>query len=280
MVLALGLMAGFASTALATPGQANKCSNCHGLLGTVTISATPVSFTDTSTTYHIAVNNPLGIRAWAVFSGSLKLAGASSNGSDVVLPDGITYNVYGVSGDGTGGDLPNAGYAVTSVSPKFPDHTAPTTTSDAKATYVGSATVHLLAADNNGGSGVAHTYYILDSSAQAEGIAVSTSVLGTHTLEFWSVDASANIETPHNFANFTVTAAPALRNYVYKFNLKKKSYKGLKAVLVNNITHVKTTVTVSKKGVATFKNMPVGTYKLSTTGNKKFKFKAKTITIS
>lgn len=278
-VLAVGLIAGFASTASATPAQTSRCSGCHSPLATVTISATPISNTDTSTTYHVVVNNPQGINGWAVFNGTTKVAGSAGSGADVVLADGITYAVFGVSGDGLGLPLPHAGYASTSVSPKAPDHTAPTTTSDAKATYAGTALIHLTAHDNVGGSGVASTLYSLDSGAQTVGTAISTSVLGAHTIEFWSVDASGNIETPHNFASFTVTPAPSLFTYTCKFNLKKKVYKKLKAVMTNLATHQKYIVAVNKKGVATFVNLPAGTYKLTTTGNATFKFKAKTVTI-
>jgi hypothetical protein len=72
-----------------------------------------------------------------------------------------------------------------------PDVTAPITTSDAAANYVHSATIHLTAADNVGGSGVASTYYVLDGGTQTAGTAINTSVVGVHTLEFWSVDRPA-----------------------------------------------------------------------------------------
>ena len=165
-----------------------------------------------------------------------------------------------------------------------PDVTAPTTTSNANTTtpYLGLAKIVLTATDNVDGSGVAHTYYILDAGTQTEGTSLSVSVLGTHTIEYWSVDTSGNIEMPHNTAAFTVAAnpAPVLGKFSYKFNLKKKVYKKLKAVLRNNATGKKYTVTVAEKGLATWKKvLPAGKYRLSTTGNKKFKFKARTVTV-
>ena len=84
------------------------------------------------------------------------------------------------------------------------DITAPTTTSDAQATYTGSATITLTATDNAGGSGVESTRYILDSGTEAAGTVVTVSTLGSHTLEFWSVDVAGNIETPHQTASFTI----------------------------------------------------------------------------
>ena len=165
-----------------------------------------------------------------------------------------------------------------------PDVTAPTTTSNVNTTtpYVGSAAILLTATDNVDGSGVAHTYYILDSGLQTEGTTIGTSVIGTHTIEYWSVDASDNIETPHNTAAFTVAAkpVPVMCKFSYKFNLKKKVYKKLSAVLKSNATGKTYTVTVSKKGLASWKKiLPAGKYRLSTTGNKKFKFKARTVTV-
>ena len=87
------------------------------------------------------------------------------------------------------------------------DITAPTTTSDATAHYVATAAIHLTAADNAGGSGVAHTYYTLDGASQVEGLVVNNSTVGDHVLEFWSVDNAGNVEA-HHTANFTVAASP------------------------------------------------------------------------
>jgi hypothetical protein len=90
------------------------------------------------------------------------------------------------------------------------DNTAPTTTSDLVSDYNGAATINLTAVDNVGGSGVAHTYYIVDSGSQTEGttIHVAAPVDGsaTHTVEFWSVDALGNTETPHVTGTITVNS--------------------------------------------------------------------------
>ena len=85
------------------------------------------------------------------------------------------------------------------------DSIAPTTTSDAQPTYSNSATITLTATDNAGGSGVASTHYVLDGGAETTGTVVTVSAVGTHTLEFWSVDVAGNVETPHNTATFTIT---------------------------------------------------------------------------
>jgi hypothetical protein len=202
VALVLALTVGLASTATATPTKTTACSGCHNLDASVSISASLVSASAATSVYSISANNPYGNNGWAVFQGSTKIAGTAGGGSNVTLTNGVTYTIHGVSGDGNG----TTGRATGSVTPAFPDLTAPNTTSDAVATYLNSATIHLSATDNVGGSGVAHTYYILDGGTQTEGTTVNTSVVGAHTLEFWSVDVSANAETPHKTANFEVTA--------------------------------------------------------------------------
>jgi hypothetical protein len=87
------------------------------------------------------------------------------------------------------------------------DRTAPQTTSDAVATYVGSAKITLRASDQ-GGSGVAATHYVLDGGEQMTGTVVGVSSAGTHVMEFWSVDAAGNSESPRKSASFVVKPGP------------------------------------------------------------------------
>lgn len=86
------------------------------------------------------------------------------------------------------------------------DFTAPTTSSNAAATYLESASITLIAYDFYG-TGVAHTYFILDGGPPTEGTSVTTSLLGAHTLSFWSVDRAGNVEIP-TVREFVVTALP------------------------------------------------------------------------
>ena len=81
------------------------------------------------------------------------------------------------------------------------DATAPVTTSDASASYLGTATVTLSATDTL--SGVASTQYRLDGGAWTSGTSVTTSVGGAHTLEWRSTDTAGNVESTHS-ASFTV----------------------------------------------------------------------------
>ncbi|TLM86988.1 MAG: hypothetical protein FDZ75_07150 [Actinobacteria bacterium] len=73
------------------------------------------------------------------------------------------------------------------------DTVAPITASDAVAEYAEVATVTLSPSD---ASGISHTYYRLDGGAPAEGRTVRVPALGTHQLEFWSVDTQGNTEVP------------------------------------------------------------------------------------
>lgn len=89
------------------------------------------------------------------------------------------------------------------------DTQPPVTTSNALTAYVGPVTITLSPSDNNS-QPVAGTYWKLDGGGQTSGttIAVPQPPSGTvsHTLEFWSVDASGNEELPHKVVEFTVEA--------------------------------------------------------------------------
>ena len=199
VVLALAAMAAgavFASSAVAFPTKTSPCSGCHDGVN-VPVTATLKSVTAAAATYSVSAPSADAI---AVFSGSTRLFVFSATSAQFSVAPGKTYSIQAVAGPGT-----SDGWGSTSVSPVAPvtDTTAPVTTSDAKATYVSSAAIKLTAADNAGGSGVAATYYKLDGGAQVTGTSIATTVLGSHTIEFWSADVAGNIETPHKTAAFT-----------------------------------------------------------------------------
>jgi len=86
------------------------------------------------------------------------------------------------------------------------DTTAPTTTSNARASYVGWNNIILTASDAST-LGVKYTYYQLDGGPIQTGTTVSvptTSGIISHTLTFWSEDWTGNVETKHS-VNFTTT---------------------------------------------------------------------------
>lgn len=167
-----------------------------------------------------------------VISGTYQVTWRTSNGGAAWVAQQIAdpgtlgdYELRGVAFAGTvavpvavgrafGGQLNSADYkgrAYTGSWTGIPDPstveaTPPVTTSDRHPEYANSATIVLSATDE--GSGVAHTYYILDGGSQVDSVTVTVSAPGTHTLVFWSVDFQGNIESPHT-VTFTVVAPPS-----------------------------------------------------------------------
>jgi hypothetical protein len=84
------------------------------------------------------------------------------------------------------------------------DKTAPSTTDDHAASYVGTATVKLAASDAL--SGLASTRYALDGVA-GTGTSIATTVTGSHTLAYSSADVAGNREATHTIT-FAVIAPP------------------------------------------------------------------------
>jgi len=82
------------------------------------------------------------------------------------------------------------------------DDIDPATTDNHASSYVANAAITLSATDAH--SGVRSTRYSLDGAPAKVGTSVKTSVLGSHTLSYWSVDAAGNAEGAHN-VSFSVT---------------------------------------------------------------------------
>lgn len=200
----LAILAVSATSAFATPTKTTQCGACHSGPA-LTVSASQTSNNGTNATYSLSAP---GANSLAVFDGTTKIATILASTGQFSAPINKTYVIHAVKGPST-----SSGYGSTSVSPiappppppPAPDTTAPVTASNAKASYYNTATITLTAVDNAGGSGVAATYYRLDSApTPTAGTVAVTSVVGTHTLEFWSVDASGNAEAPKT-VSFTVT---------------------------------------------------------------------------
>lgn len=103
----------------------------------------------------------------------------------------------------------------------------PTTSSDAAASYTGTATIMLAPADHSG-YGIASTYYVLDGRTAVAGTKVVVgppkSFSATHTLEFWSIDNVDNVESRKS-VTFKVNAAADSTAPVTNSNAKT-SYTG------------------------------------------------------
>jgi len=83
--------------------------------------------------------------------------------------------------------------------------------------YEGEVLIYLNATDE-GGSGVAETWYILDFTPPAQvtvpGVKTlytgpfTKSEVGIYDIEYWSVDGALNEELPHNTATFEIVPLP------------------------------------------------------------------------
>ncbi|MCL2503899.1 MAG: cell wall-binding repeat-containing protein [Coriobacteriia bacterium] len=94
-----------------------------------------------------------------------------------------------------------------------PDMTAPTSACDFSASYVGTATITIIATDLAGpgeaASGVAFVSYSLNGdepvAVPGDTATVTVTEPGEHTLEFWAIDVAGNEEDP-NTVSFEVVA--------------------------------------------------------------------------
>jgi len=142
-------------------------------------------------TQHLATRSNLGDMA-DIFPG----AGNKTTFSDATDPNAKYYDAAAsrilmdrVSPSGT--DMTALIYPDTSVSTS--DTTPPVTTSDARASYLGTATISITATDGLTGYGVKSTSWTLDGVAGSGSVATTT-VLGDHTLKFSSTDWAGNVE--------------------------------------------------------------------------------------
>lgn len=198
-VAVVGLLATLAAPALAFPTKTSSCTGCHSGAN-VAVTATLASTAGTNATYNFSAPNATSV---VVFDGGTKLFTYLTTTGQFTVATGKTYTLYAVKGPATTDGIGSTTVSPVVVPPVVTDTTAPVTTSDAKVTYVSTAAIKLTATD--AGSGVASTYFVLDGGAQSAGTSINVSTLGSHTIEFWSVDVAGNAEL-HKTAAFTVTA--------------------------------------------------------------------------
>ncbi len=137
---------------------------------------------------------------------------------------------------------------------------------------MGSASIHLTAVDDAGGSGVAATYYILDSEPQASGTDVNVSAVGDHTLTFWSVDVAGNVEGQKT-VSFSITApAPPTPDAtgtasvrVHVMAATGHGVSGAMVTLTNKSTGTQVTLKADRRGWVKFGKLAAGTYTVSAT---------------
>jgi len=249
--------------------EAHKTASFTITAPVVLDTTAPVTVSDALTTYVsnatirlTATDAGSGVAAtYYVLDGGLPVAGTTVS---VSAAGAHTLQFWSVDVAGNTELRKSAAFTVTT--PVVLDTTAPVTVSDAKASYVASATIKLTATD--AGSGVAGTYYILDGGVQMAGTSASVTTTGTHTIEFWSVDVAGNAET-YKTATFTVTdpVAPTTgKGHTVKVRIPKEHVRGHVATLTDLATGAKFTAAIGERGVAVFTDVPTGRYKLTIKG--------------
>jgi len=98
------------------------------------------------------------------------------------------------------------------------DKMPPTTTTSARPSYAGQATIGLAVTDD--WAGVSRTEYSIDGGAWTAGSSVVVTALGRHTLNYRSVDKSGNVEVPKG-VSFAVTDTTQLTS---KLSVTKPKY--------------------------------------------------------
>ncbi len=192
MMVAASQAAAFAATAVSPMGPGSIVTFIAGV--PAGWSSIPVTFT---------LDAVGGI---APLDSFYRLSGASSSGvTTYTSPVGVTaegtttVEYWSVDASAT---RDATGFATILI-----DTSPPFTSSDATASYAGTATITLAPTDQY--SGVANTFYKLDSGSVATYTApIVVSAAGASTLEFWSVDNAGLRETTRT-ADFTVSAASA-----------------------------------------------------------------------
>jgi hypothetical protein len=114
-------------------------------------------------------------------------------------PDG-TITTEGSAQQLTGTVFDLAGNARTASStPVKIDLTPPVTNASAVPTsFTNSDVTVTLTPTDNGGSGVAHTYFVVDGGATQSGTTVTFATDGVHSLSYWSTDVAGNVEAAHS----------------------------------------------------------------------------------
>jgi hypothetical protein len=166
VAVAACLFAVFATSAFAFNGWWTPCFSCHGAAPNA-IVVTPTLVDNDQTTANYTFTAP-GASEWAVFAGYTKLAGGGGASGSFSVPSGAPYTIYAVAGSTSAGSFGSA-----SVSPPttlwddntfIGDVTAPTSASDAVASYADKAEITITATDDSL-YGVAYIYFRVNSGS-------------------------------------------------------------------------------------------------------------------
>jgi hypothetical protein len=179
----------------------------------VTSSDATSSYVGTATIHFTAHDNSGGLGVGATYY-SLDGGGFVQGTSVTTTATGshslLFYSTDKASPTPNSESVKSVNFAVTAF-----DTTPPTSSSDATASYIVTATVHISATDNPGGIGVGAIYYKLDGASVVTTVVavgspttltapVVVTGAGSHSIEFWSADLLGNVESPHHTVNFTI----------------------------------------------------------------------------
>jgi len=194
---------------------AENCGGCHTLVDSVA----PTTGSNAATTYTGTARVTLSATDPFPSSGIAHIyyrldGGAQTEGSAIVIPGPVsgssTHTLEFWSVDNAG--LSESPHTVKLIN-LLADSQKPSTTSNAKTSYVGPAVIRFTATDN-GSAGVMTTYYSVDGGPPVAGTTATvpqpSSGTAAHTVSFWSVDWSGNVEDAHlaEFTNSIDSTAP------------------------------------------------------------------------
>jgi len=175
--------------------------------------AAPLTTLNASTAWHTSPYNVSLTATDQVLSGTGVASGIAY--SQYRIPPGAwtTGTAFSVSGEGTiavqyrSADVYGNLETAKTTNLRL-DATPPSSSSDATSSYLNVATIGLSAADNL--SGVASTWARVDGGPASQTTTVTVFGAGAHTVQFWSVDAAGNAETPKSVL-FSIVQTPISR---------------------------------------------------------------------
>jgi hypothetical protein len=292
VIAVFGLMASFASVAQAFPSRTAACTNCHSGVN-VPVVATAGAGSATAVDYAISAPTATSV---AVFDGATKVAVLAP--TDAFLATvGTTYVVYAVTGptitDGIGTtSFTAAAPVVTPTAPAVPVLSAMYNTAVNSVTIAWPAVPGATSYDYQIGSGaivnIAGTTVTLTGLAEGNTAFKVSATNGSGssayaaTMVAYTIPVVVPTPPPTPQPPVTPTPTPVLTGYKVRLhlNVSHKYARKLTATLTNQVTGVKLTARLDRKGNVTFAGVPIGTYKLTVSGSKRVKFRARTIVVN
>ena len=184
-------------------------------VNTLSVTITTTNFTDSAS--GMASNVITRSNGQAPSAGVCPASGYSG-ATTVTSPDtGVTngncyvYTLTGTANDGTSASVTSSPVLVDTVAPMTTITLNPSSPNGSNGWYKGTDPTFTLSASDTGGSGVATTYYKINSGTQTvyPGSAVTIPDGSAQTISYWSVDNAGNTETTNTTAALKIdTVAP------------------------------------------------------------------------